>query len=209
MEQCNSWCYNVVPMLHRWTNPHWPNVICWCCANVSYDVGPTSVQHFSASWEGVGRPLVPWLGISSRCFHPKQLAGHTAMVSTRRKFLPNLEAFIQSPLASPLYEAATHVKEMPFQPNCYATSSSVHHFIMSHQWNQTVKSVRKCPIRVKIDDFDNWRMSLKKYRALLLCCFKLCASFYNHQWNQNGVTVQKRPIQVKIDDCLTDDLEKQ
>ena len=77
---------------------------------------------------------------------------------------------------------------------------------MSHQWNQTVKSVRKCPIRVKIDDFDNWRMSLKKYRTLLLCCFKLCASFYNHQWNQTGVTVQKRPIQVKIDDCLTDDL---
>ena len=52
MAQCHSWrCYNVVPTLHRWTNPHWPNVICWRCTNISYDVGPTSVQHFSASWD--------------------------------------------------------------------------------------------------------------------------------------------------------------
>ena len=51
MAQCHSWrCCNVVPTLHRWTNPRWPNVICWRCANVSYDVGPTLVQHFSASW---------------------------------------------------------------------------------------------------------------------------------------------------------------
>ena len=54
MAQCHSWrCYNAVPTLHRWTNPHWPNVICWRCANISYDVGPTSVQHFSASWGGI------------------------------------------------------------------------------------------------------------------------------------------------------------
>ena len=40
-----------MPTLHRWTNPRWPNVICWRCANISYDVGPTSVQHVSASWD--------------------------------------------------------------------------------------------------------------------------------------------------------------
>ena len=50
MAQCHSWrCYNVVPTLHWWTNPRWPNVICWR-ANVSYDVGPMSVPHFSVSW---------------------------------------------------------------------------------------------------------------------------------------------------------------
>ena len=36
-----------------------------------------------------GRPLVKWLGISSRGFHPEQLTGHSAMVSSRQKFLPN------------------------------------------------------------------------------------------------------------------------
>ena len=51
MAQCHSWrCYNVVPTLHRWTNPRRPNVICWRCANISVDVGPMSVQHFPASW---------------------------------------------------------------------------------------------------------------------------------------------------------------
>ena len=36
-----------------------------------------------------GRPLVKWLEISSRGFHPEQPTGHTATVSPRRKFLPN------------------------------------------------------------------------------------------------------------------------
>ena len=59
-------------------------------------------------------------------------------------------------------------------------------------------------------------MTLKKNRAPLLCCFKLCASFYSHHWIQTGVTVRKRQIWVKIGDyfsCvalnLIDDLEKQ
>ena len=36
-----------------------------------------------------GRPLVKWLEISSRGFHPEQPTGHTATVSPRRKFFPN------------------------------------------------------------------------------------------------------------------------
>ena len=205
MEQCHSWCYNVVPMLHWWTNPRWPNVICWCCANVSYDVGPTSVQHFSASWEGVGRPLVPWLAISSRCFHPKQLAGHTAMVSTRRKFLPNLEAlwpllYMRLPLTWNKCHSSPII--MLLQALCIISSWAISEIKLS---NQSGNAQFGSKLMILTIDGCPW----KKYRALLLCCIKLCASFYNHQWNQNGVTVQKRPIQVKIDDCLTDDLEKQ
>ena len=65
---------------------------------------PMDAHHITLPWQwardcgalftyhqGAGRPIVPLLGISSRCFHPKQLAGHTAMDSTRRKFLPNLK----------------------------------------------------------------------------------------------------------------------
>ena len=65
-------------------------------------------------------------------------------------------------------------------------------------------------------DLKIWRITLKNDRALLLCCFKLCASFHSHQWIQTGVTVRKLPILVKIDAfCpvwlwnLTNDLEKQ
>ena len=45
-----------------------------------------------------------------------------------------------------------------------------------------------------------WRMTLKNNRALLLCCFKFCASFYSHQWIQTWVTFRKHKIWVKIDD---------
>ena len=45
-------------------------------------------------------------------------------------------------------------------------------------------------------------MTLKYNRALLLCYFKLCASFRSHWWIQTGVTVRKRPIWIKIDDFL-------
>ena len=65
-------------------------------------------------------------------------------------------------------------------------------------------------------DLEIWWITLKKYRAPLLCYFKLCASFHSHLWIQTGVTVRKCPIWVKIGDfCpvwpsnLTDDLEKQ
>ena len=41
-------------------------------------------------------------------------------------------------------------------------------------------------------------MTLKSYRAPLLCYFKLCASFRSQCWIQTGVTVWKCPILVKI-----------
>ena len=99
---------------------------------------------------------------------------------------------------------------------CFKLCASFH----SHQWFQTKVTVRKCSIRVKIDDFfapfdlEIWQMTLKNKRAPLLCCFKLCASFHSHWWIQTWVTVRKRPIWVNISDFfpvwpwnLTDDLE--
>ena len=47
-------------------------------------------------------------------------------------------------------------------------------------------------------DLEIWWMTLKNNRALLLCYFKLCASFHSHQWIQSGVRVRKRPIRFKI-----------
>ena len=52
-------------------------------------------------------------------------------------------------------------------------------------------------------DLEIWRMTLKNNRALLLCYFKLYASFRSHRWIQAGVTVRKRPIWVKIDDFFS------
>ena len=52
-------------------------------------------------------------------------------------------------------------------------------------------------------DLEIWRMTLKNYRAPLLCYFKLYASFRSHWWIQAGVTVRKRPIWVKIDDFFS------
>ena len=52
-------------------------------------------------------------------------------------------------------------------------------------------------------DLEIWWMTLKNNRASLLCCFKLCATFYSHLWIQTGVTVRKRPIRVKIDDFFS------
>ena len=46
-------------------------------------------------------------------------------------------------------------------------------------------------------------MTLKKNKAHILCCFKLCASFHSHQSIQIGVTVQKRSIRVKIGNFLS------
>ena len=43
-------------------------------------------------------------------------------------------------------------------------------------------------------------MTLKNNRALLLCYFKLCASFHSHRSFQTGVTVRKRQTWVKISD---------
>ena len=92
----------------------------------------------------------------------------------------------------------------------------------SHWWIKTGDTVRKRSIRVKIGDFfvphdlEIWRTTLKNYRAPLLCCFKLCASFHSHQWIQTGVTVQKCQFGSKSlifcvarTSSLADDLEKQ
>ena len=49
---------------------------------------------------------------------------------------------------------------------------------------------------------DNWRMTLKNNRALLLYYGRLWASFQRHRWIQTWITVRKRSIQVKIDDFL-------
>ena len=52
-------------------------------------------------------------------------------------------------------------------------------------------------------DLEIWWMTLKNNRAPLICCVKLCVSFYSHHWIQTGVTVRKRPIWVKIGDFLS------
>ena len=56
-------------------------------------------------------------------------------------------------------------------------------------------------------DLEIWWMTLKITRAPLLCCFKICASFYSHRWIQSGFIVRKRSIRVKIDDFFPCDLE--
>ena len=65
----------------------------------------------------------------------------------------------------------------------------------SHWWIQTGVTLRKCAIWVQIGDFlsrvtlkfDGWPW--KNNRTLLLCYFKLCASFHSHMWIQTGVRV--------------------
>ena len=47
-----------------------------------------------------------------------------------------------------------------------------------------------------------WRMTLKNYRAHLLCYSKLWASYHSHRSIQNGVTVQRRQIRVKMGNFL-------
>ena len=55
-------------------------------------------------------------------------------------------------------------------------------------------------------ELEIWWMTLKTYRAPLLCYFKLCVLFHSHRSIQTGVTDWKRPIRVKINDfssCAT------
>ena len=79
----------------------------------------------------------------------------------------------------------------------------------SHQWIKIGVIVRKRSIRVKIGDFfvlyhlEIWRMTLKNNRALLSCCFELCALFHSQQWIQTKVTVRKHLICVKIGNFLS------
>ena len=52
-------------------------------------------------------------------------------------------------------------------------------------------------------DLGIWWVTLKNYRAPLLCYVKLCASFQIHRWILTGVTVRKCSIRVKIGDFLS------
>ena len=91
---------------------------------------------------------------------------------------------------------------------CLKLCASFH----NREWIQTGVTVRKCPIRVKIDDvfvlhhLEILQMTLKNNRESLLCYSKLCvsvASFCSHWLIQTRVTVRKRPIWVKIDHCFS------
>ena len=82
----------------------------------------------------------------------------------------------------------------------------------SHWWIQTGVTVRKRQnlgqIRrfLKPCDLKIWRMTLKNNRALLLCCFQLCAWFHCHMWIQTGVRVRKQLSSVLTSVTLTFDL---
>ena len=88
----------------------------------------------------------------------------------------------------------------------YATSSFVYHFIAIGQFKLELQSGNpkfgsKSAIFV-LCDLEIWQMTLKIYRAPLLCYFKLCASFHSHGSFQAGVRVRKPQIRVKISDFL-------
>ena len=78
-----------------------------------------------------------------------------------------------------------------------------------HRWCQTLATVRKVPIGVKIGDFvvpcdlEIWQMTLKNNRAPLLSNIKLSASFHRRMWIQTGVTVRKRLSGVLTSMTLT------
>ena len=52
-------------------------------------------------------------------------------------------------------------------------------------------------------DLEIWWMTLKNYRAPLLCHFQVCASFHSRWWIKTKVTVRKPSIRVKIGDLLS------
>ena len=62
---------------------------------------------------------------------------------------------------------------------------------------ETLKSEPTCRFLVPYD-LEIWRMTPKRYRAPLLCHFKLYAIFNSHLWVQTRVTVRERSIRVKI-----------
>ena len=86
------------------------------------------------------------------------------------------------------------------------TSSFVHHFKAIDEFKLGLPSGNPqfgpksmfCPV---------WTWNLMDYlqniRTPLLCCFKLCASFYSHQWFQIRITVWKHQLWVKIDYFLS------
>ena len=83
----------------------------------------------------------------------------------------------------------------------YATLSFVHHYVAIGEFKLKLQSGNAqfgSKWAFFTCDLEIWRMTLKVYRALLLCYFKLCASFHNHRRIQTRVTVRKYTIWVKI-----------
>ena len=90
---------------------------------------------------------------------------------------------------------------------CAKLCASLH----SRHWIKTGVTVRKLPIRIKIDDFlqcdlEIWRMTMQNNKAPILSNIKLCAWFHYHMWIQNGVTVWKRLSWVLTSVASTFDL---
>ena len=89
---------------------------------------------------------------------------------------------------------------------CYATSSFVHQFIAIGHFKLELQS-ENAKLESNLQffvpcDLQIWQMTLKNNRALLLCYFKLCASFHGHWSIQTVVTVRKCQIRVKISHFL-------
>ena len=87
----------------------------------------------------------------------------------------------------------------------YTTSTIVHHFKAMGEFKLELRSGNNHFVSKSAIFSPMWPwnlmddLSLKKYMAPLLCCFKLCASFHSHWWIQTRVTVRKRANWVKID----------
>ena len=82
----------------------------------------------------------------------------------------------------------------------------MHHLkpLVNSNWNYSPETLNSGQNQwfFVLNDLEIWWMTLKNYRAPLLCYIKLCASFQSHRWIQTGVTVWKRSIWVKIGDLL-------
>ena len=80
----------------------------------------------------------------------------------------------------------------------YATSSFVNHFKaigeFKLEWQPGNAQFRSKSAIFVPCDLEISQMTLKNNRALLLCTFKIWASFHSHLWIRTGVTVWKIPI---------------
>ena len=88
----------------------------------------------------------------------------------------------------------------------YTTLSFVHHFKAMAEFKLELQFGNaqfgsKSAFFVSCD-LEIWQMTMKNYRAPLLCCFRLCASFHSHWGIKTGVTVWKHPIWVKINNTF-------
>ena len=96
-------------------------------------------------------------------------------------------------------------KHIPF-----TTSTYVRHFVAINELKLELQS-KNAQFGSKLIffvpcDLQIWQMTLKNFRAPLLCQIKLCTSFHCHMWIQTGVTIWKRPNWVLTFRTLTFDL---